>query len=362
VLASVRSSSKRIGLVVICSASSLLGGWLALRGVQIPRLAGEMGKADPGWLAAATAVFAAAIAVRAVRWWTLFPSPRPSLRSTTSATLVGYLFNTLLPARAGEAARLVALRRTTGEPGGRIAGTIVSERIVDTAILVVLFMAASPITARPIFSGRAEAGVALGVGAIAVTVFGAAAISQRNPERVAARVKRLPAAVRPHVHGLIEGLTGWWRGGAAASVAAVALTAVSWLLLGISNWLLMRGFSMHVSFSVALIIALATGLAMIIPSAPASLGVFEATTVLCLRGSPVGHLQAVSYAVALHAMNVIPLLVAGALAAAVVARSARRPAPGNRPQDPLDADVVVLAVDPRTAGAQAAQEFHSAGR
>lgn len=358
----MRFSARRIGLLGLCLASSVLGGWLALRGVDPARLAGQASNAQPSWLAAAVAVFGVAIAVRAVRWWVLFPAPRPSLTGTTLATLVGYFFNSILPARAGEGARLVALRRTSEVPSGRIAGTIVSERILDTAVLAALFTVASPLTTRQIFSPAVELGVAAAVGAITAALVGLAYVSQTRPARLDAATGRLPASLAPHVAGVVDGLTAWRRQGAAATAAAIGLTALSWVLLGVSNYLLLQGFDLRVPFAAGLIVALATGLAMILPSAPASLGVFEATTVLCLRGYPVSHLQAVSYAVALHAVNVIPLLIVGALATMYVARSPRLRGAAGGAGPEAAAVVSVQRVRAAASGADLAQELHSAGR
>jgi hypothetical protein len=64
---------------------------------------------------------------------------------------------------------------------------------------------------------------------------------------------------------------------------------------------------------------------MIVPSAPASLGVFEATTVLILRGYPVDHAAAVTYALCLHALNVVPLVAAGAIAMLTLAHRQKAP-------------------------------------
>jgi uncharacterized protein (TIRG00374 family) len=335
VLASVPSSLTRILVLAGCLASSVVGGWIALHGVGVRRLMNEASRADLRWLVVATAVFSGAIALRAVRWWVLFPRPRPPLRSTTLATLVGYLFNNVLPARAGEAARLVALRKTSDEPAGRIAGTIVCERILDTAVLVVLFLAAIPVTRHPVFSERVEVAAAIGMGTIVLVLAAVAYGWKRHTAGSLVVHERLqpPRWARPHLAALVDGLTAFSRDRSAAA-AAIGLTLRSWVLLGLSSWLLLQGFDLRFSFACGLVIALATGLAMIIPSAPASLGVFEATTVLCLRGYPATHVQAVTYAVALHAMNVIPLIAAGAVASLAVVRIARAPSSAAQAPEP----------------------------
>jgi uncharacterized membrane protein YbhN (UPF0104 family) len=98
-------------------------------------------------------------------------------------------------------------------------------------------------------------------------------------------------------------------------VAAVALglTISSWLLIAASFWVLMLGFNLGLPFAAGLLVAIATGLGMIIPSAPGAIGVFEAATLVALGAYGVPRSQALSYALVLHAVNVVPYLVAGAI-------------------------------------------------
>jgi uncharacterized membrane protein YbhN (UPF0104 family) len=53
---------------------------------------------------------------------------------------------------------------------------------------------------------------------------------------------------------------------------------------------------------------------LIVPSAPAAVGTFEAAIVLALDAYGVGPSRALAAAVVLHALNLFPFLVAGGLA------------------------------------------------
>jgi uncharacterized membrane protein YbhN (UPF0104 family) len=52
-------------------------------------------------------------------------------------------------------------------------------------------------------------------------------------------------------------------------------------------------------------------LALVLPSSPAAVGVFEWATVLALRAYGVPESQALSYALVLHALNFFPFVIAG---------------------------------------------------
>ena len=83
------------------------------------------------WLTALL-VLGVAIVLRAVRWRLLISREhRPSTADVTRALLVGYLFNSILPARAGEAVRVVFLRQRTGTPKFVALGTVIAERTCD---------------------------------------------------------------------------------------------------------------------------------------------------------------------------------------------------------------------------------------
>jgi glycosyltransferase 2 family protein len=307
-----------------CVATSVGGCWFAWRGLNVSELQGRLDNANLPTLILSVAVFGLAIAVRGLRWWVLFrPDERPSKRDVNRAMLVGYLFNNILPARAGEAARVIALRRTAVQSYAEIAGTVISERLIDTLALVGLFLAATPWLPAAVVSPLALVGLCVAVGAAGLAVAAIAWLSAKKPEvlRAAGHILRVPARAHAELAQVRDGLTIVVSSPTVAR-SCVGLTVASWLLMGISNWILLRSLGLPVGLEGGVLIALATGIAMIIPSAPASIGVFEATTVLVLGGYPVSHTAAVSYAVALHALTVLPLILVGIWATITVPRRA----------------------------------------
>ena len=97
-------------LAVVGLAVTVVCMYLAVRGVEIDDALDALRDSDLVWLLPALPVFSAAIVLRGVRWWALYDAEqRPPLRAVMYALLVGYFFNNILPARAGEAARVIAL-------------------------------------------------------------------------------------------------------------------------------------------------------------------------------------------------------------------------------------------------------------
>ena len=84
-------------------------------------------------------VFAGFVA-RAYRWRYFFGSgERIPFRKLYTATMIGYMGNVLLPARAGEFIRAYVISRTHGKlAASKAFATIVSERIFDGIVLIAL--------------------------------------------------------------------------------------------------------------------------------------------------------------------------------------------------------------------------------
>jgi uncharacterized protein (TIRG00374 family) len=310
-------------LWAIAIAVTVVFGWLAVRGVDLDEVWRSLREAELGWLALSLGVLAVAVFVRAIRWRALFvPQTRPRVGPATAAMLVGLAVNSVVPMRAGEAARVIALGRT-GSSRVEAFATIVLERALDVFFLLLLVIVTAPVLPEVTWIGGAialAAVVAAGLAAAAV-VF---AIWKDRPVHAAARLfGRLPFVTEEQIeHGgesLARGLAGLRH--ARIAFAGSAWTTFSWVLTAFSFWLATLAFDLDVPLSAGVLVLGAIGLSLLLPAAPGGLGVFEAATVLALDAYGVSREDALSYAFALHALNLFPFLVAGAVAA----RFTRRP-------------------------------------
>jgi glycosyltransferase 2 family protein len=132
------------------SPLSLLGilvSILALAGVvwwaskqqapKLPHTAGELAA-----LIGAIALYALATVVRSERWQRLLEDEgaTPRRPDTYALTVVGYMGNNVLPARAGDAIRVVLMAPRANTSNRTVIGTLVAERLLDIAVLLVLFV------------------------------------------------------------------------------------------------------------------------------------------------------------------------------------------------------------------------------
>lgn len=320
-------------LLVAGVVVTVAGMYVALRGVALDDAAHALADARLWWLVPSVAVFVAGVWLRALRWWALFDArERPPLGAVTRALLVGYFFNNILPMRAGEAARVISLHARAKTPRAQTVGTVVAERVFDLLALLAILFAAYP-WLPPLSWLRAAAIFAFAVVAgVAVLVFVLVRYDDRAIHWLLSPLRRV------HRDGFAERVELAAINGTRGLVAirdprvalgAMALTVASWVVLSFSYWILMQAFSLHLPFVASLLVTVTINMGLILPSSPAALGVFEAATVLALKAFDVPQADALSYALVLHLVNLVPFLVVGAALLGPGALRRRRRAAGE---------------------------------
>lgn len=291
--------------------------YLAVRGVKLDDAVDALRASDLLWLLPTIPVFALAIVLRAVRWWSLFAvDERPPLRAVTYALLVGYFFNNILPARAGEVARIIALHKRAQTPRAETVGTVVVERVLDVLALLIILFASYPWLPEISWLRAAAIFGAIVVAVVCVLVVVIVRYDERavhwllSPLR---RVKRAGFAERVEQAAVnaTRGLVALRDPGIA--IRGFLLTIASWLVLAFSYWILMAAFHLDIPVVAGILVTVAINLSLVLPSSPAALGVFEAATIIALRAFDIPQADALSYALVLHLLNLVPFLAIGAV-------------------------------------------------
>src|SRR5213075_198595 len=128
-------------LIVVAAAVALLA--LFLRNVDLWRVAAEIVRARPEFLALSLATMPVNLAIRAYRWQYLLEPLGPTrFGNSFRATAVGFAATSVLPARAGEVIRPYFLARTEKHLERMTAtgafATIILERLLDTITVLLL--------------------------------------------------------------------------------------------------------------------------------------------------------------------------------------------------------------------------------
>jgi hypothetical protein len=331
-----RLPSGKATLVVLGLVVSAAFGYLAVRDVRPSETWQALVSSEYVWLIPGTLLFAVAFLIRAVRWQSLFaPARRPALRPVVESLFVGYLANNLLPARAGEAARVVALNRLARTSVAETTATIIIERAYDVLSLLLLLFVMLPWLPHIAWLQTAAMlafVILLVLAAVAVVFIRYGERPLKFAFRPLGRLPFIPAeSVTRAPANFLHGLAGLLN--ARVGLIAFGLTTFSWIVLGVSFWCVMEAFHLGLSPLAGLLVVIGIGLAMILPSSPAALGVFEGATVLVLSAYSINSSEALSYALVLHAMNFFPF-IAVALVVVAVRRVHRVPPGAIEPQAP----------------------------
>ncbi len=310
-------NKRHAALWAVALVSTVVFGYLAVRNAHPDEVWEALKAANLWWVVPSLAVLAVSVFLRALRWQLLFHrETRPPLGAVTAASLVGLAVNSMLPLRAGEAARVIALNRRARTSPAECVATVGLERVLDVFCLLLLLLVTLPWLPEVQWVGAA-ATVALVLAVVLGSVAALFAIFGERPFHVLDRLlRRLPFG---HMDWVEHAAANFGRGLVALrdvklALTALGLTTLGWVLSAFSFWLLTLAFDLGLPPASGVLILTAVGFSVILPAAPGALGVFEAAVVVALDAYDVPASEALSYAFVLHAMNLIPYLVAGAVA------------------------------------------------
>ena len=256
-------------------------------------------------------------AVRAYRWRSLFLGSAPrSMIKVFRAMMVGYLFNNLMPARAGDLVRVYQLSRDEGLSNSKTLATLVAERTGDLLVLIVLLTAVLlSYPALPVWLKRAGVGVGLvTVAAIStlmlLRLFGSRVIS------VAAKITaRFSVSLASRVDGIgqnfLSGIAGLFNPHTGALF--LALTGIIWSMELASVYLVAAAFKLDIPLGNLLFVLIAIAVGTLIPSSPGHVGTFEFFGVSALAIIGVTGGEALSFVVMLHAIAILGSGILGAV-------------------------------------------------
>lgn len=280
--------------------------WFLVRGIGWSEIARTMRGARFSLLAATVGVNAVMMAVKAARLRLLLRK-RASLATCYLANLASSAINNVTPLRGGDFARIWMLERHASVTKSTAAVVALAERIFE-----MLALAALGIVAARFVPGQRWAVVAapfvLTGAAVAVVLMRRTRGEALSPEppgpRLRERLGALWARLRAGTGVLREpGVTP----------AAIALSFVGWVLEAGMVMLTARAIGLPIGPALAVVVLLGINAAMVLPSMPAGAGIFEAGATLVLVLAGVGKGQAIAFALLYHAVQVVPVTLAGAV-------------------------------------------------
>jgi len=254
-------------------------------------------------------------AVRAVRWGTLFRTDKAvPWSSLFVAMMIGYLFNNILPARAGEMIRAYMLAQREGLARSTIFATVIVERVSDLVVALLLLSVVLLFYPLPAWLGRAG----LVVAAISVTLIIGLVLVNLLGLRLIRLFLRWFGFLPQSLLNRLESIGSGFVAGVAALrspwhvLRFLGYTALIWIAEVSITLLIARAFHLPVSFGGSLFVILVVGLGTMVPSAPGYIGTYEFSAISALASLNVSGSGALSFALMMHAVTFILTSIIGA--------------------------------------------------
>jgi uncharacterized membrane protein YbhN (UPF0104 family) len=286
---------------------------LVLARVDLGQVGDALVGVAPAGLARALGVVGVDRVIRASRWQALLraivPGPAaPRLRLAVAYLTVGFLANSLLPARLGDVARAYLAGTTFGTSRLATFGTILIERVADGLTMVVLAVLSSLVVV-----GLAEVRI-LAIEAVLLVLGGSVGVwlvwlalsaGPIGRTRWAAVLRDLLARLGAGA-AAIRHVRGAAFVGALTIAAAGTASVVCWIVAG----------AMGLGLTAPQVVLFTSGIALslAIPAAPGSLGTYEFAGVLILSSFGATAERALATVLVMRLVSTVPLALAGLVA------------------------------------------------
>lgn len=261
--------------------------------------------------------------VRAERWqYLLEPLGHTRFWIAFKTTVIGFAAIMVFPARAGEVLRPYLLARHEGLPATAAFATIIVERILDLAAMLLLlavylvwFGAASAHAAPALYRTITVGGMLLG--AAAVVALGAMFVMAGHPERLHATVLRIERVLPPRLAHAVARLARTFAQGLAVVrrprriVLALGWSLVLWTLIAVYGWLVAAAFGIHFPLPGSFLLSAMLVVGVSVPTPGGVGGVHEAFRLGVTSFFGADNDTAVGAAIVLHGITTVLVSAAG---------------------------------------------------
>lgn len=291
--------------------------WIG-RATDLPSLFQAFDRMDWRWTPLLVLVYLSGFLLRGLRWQIMLRPMKPvAWTSSTAIVIIGYAANNVLPARLGELVRVYSLHRRERIPAASALASVAVERIFDGLALLAIFVVTAVLG---VFAPEHERIVERVGIAVAVVFLGGLAVVLLGRLRSAwvEALLLLPTGLFP------PRLAERVRGLAHAAFAAVSFLRVDaslpmfvflslaiWLVEGGMFWLGLYAFGLPAGPLTAYFTLALVNFGLIVPSAPAYVGVFEGCTILAFAAFGQSQEIALSYSILIHFLQFAPITLLG---------------------------------------------------
>ena len=289
-----------VGLLV--SAWSL---WLLAQSIEPDKVGAQLVGANLALLALCFATIPLSMVLKAIRWRYLFPDgAAPSILPLVSSLYIGYLINTVLPARVGELVRAYLVGRERGVGIPVALATVVVEKVLDVLSMLLILGGLIAFRQLPYIPDWLQLSGALvivaGLLALALMI-----VLRRQVLAIVAFVEQRLPLLRPlHPTALassfLEGLAGLGRRRTLPGL--LFWSVATWASATVTMWSGLAAVGLEPGLSAVLLVLVVSNLGMVVTSAPCYVGWYHWVMKESLLPFGVDPNHAVGAAIVMHAL------------------------------------------------------------
>jgi uncharacterized protein (TIRG00374 family) len=347
---------KNIALsLIIGIALSVAAFYLALRNVPLQELYHYFFSVNYIWVLPALGMLVSAFLLRALRWQLILQSSANiGFWRAFHPMMIGFMVNCILPGRLGELTRPVILQTKEKVPFSTGLATVVTERVFDTLMLIVLlawvlsFTAIDPEFEIPFGQYRLNADTLIQVQRrllilVVVLLAGIMSLYSATVRRlITAAVLKIPRLLRSFgeqwpdriekkicrpvvgaMNNFADGLSLIRR--PITLILCLGLSVAVWLTNAASFYFVARGCpGIPLTYIEILTMMIIICFFIALPSVPGFWGLWEAGGVFALALFGVASKEAAGYTLFNHAVQIFPIILMGLMSCMIIGVSVRQ--------------------------------------
>ena len=292
---------------------SLFFLWLALRKINFQAIPPVLSEIKPVYLLMIVLAYTLEMITRAHRWLIIQTKEKITFKYSFFGLILTFLFNNILPARAGEFFRPYYFAKKNFADSGETLAAVVLERFFDGVMLLTLivisfqnFTSNETLKQASIITAVFYTIVLIG---ILIAIF-----SRKLFEKITSFIfNLLPSKIGNFLTNLtlkfIDGLStikDFKR-----LIKIVLSSAICWLSSVLTLWIGLKAFNLEDNFVIASFILTVLSISSMIPASPGNLGVYEYFCIFTFEVLGYSAEKATAFSIVMHGTQYIYILIFG---------------------------------------------------
>lgn len=299
---------------------SLLFLWLALCKIDFQAMPAVFSTIDLSFFLLMILSYTVEMLTRAHRWLIIQPKENLNFKYSFYGLVLTYLFNNILPARAGEFFRPYYFAKKGMATSGETLGAVVLERFFDGVMLLGLILISFQQFSNNEMLQKASIITAVFYGIVFVGILLAIFKKELFEKIVKWCLSFLPQKANEFLYNIamkfIDGLSTIKD--MKRLIKILLSSVVCWFSSVVTAWLCFKAFGFEENFITASFVLTVLSISSMIPASPGTLGVYEYFCIFLLSNI-LGHTpeEGAAFSIVLHGLTYFYILIAGLIIALI---------------------------------------------